>query len=123
MFANIIDLSTCRGKKCGTRSDCSRSRLIWVYTDYQKVLQRFIRRQKQKSFAEFDTLKVNFVDVYTVPDIEGAQEAAKKQVVDLEKANTEYVEKLQTLVAVRILNSALFYFYFSNATDAIFHKG
>ena len=59
-----------------------------------------------------DTLKVNVVDLYTVPDIEGAQEAAKKQVVDLEKANADNVEKLQTLVAVRILNLALVYFYF-----------
>ena len=59
-----------------------------------------------------DTLKVYVVDLYTVPDIEGAQEAAKKQVVDLEKANADNVEKLQILVAVRILNLALVYFYF-----------
>ena len=57
-----------------------------------------------------NTLKVNVVDLYAVPDIEGAQEAAKKQVVDLEKANADKEKKLQTLVAVRILNSALFIF-------------
>ena len=72
-----------------------------------------------------DTLKVNVVDLYTVPDIEGAQEAAKKQVVDLEKANADNVEKLQTLVEVRILNSALFYFsispmQFSIKVDSIY---
>ena len=89
----------------------------------KKLLKLFCRPQKQTVIIVIDTLRANFVDLYTVPGIEGAQQAAKKQVVDLEKANADNVEIIQKLVTVRIINSALFYFYFSNTTDAIFHKG